>query len=281
MLTVQAPAKLNLTLEVLGKRDDGYHEIRSVVQTISLSDLLHFEPATGTVYESDSAEWLAENSLVSKAVELVRSETGHTGGLKVMVEKRIPLMSGLGGDSSDAAAVLKGLDQFWALNLGPEKLHELASSLGSDVPLFLHGGTVLMEGRGERITPLPPLPAMWVVLALPEIQVEPGKTARAYAGLAAGDFTDGQSTDQLVKLLKTGEYLTPSLLFNAFERSTFAAYPELVTCRELMAAAGAENIHLAGSGPALFTLAAQKPDVEHLYDLLNRQGMPVYLAETL
>jgi len=208
MLTVQAPAKLNLTLEVLGKRDDGYHEIRSVVQTIGLYDLLHFKSGTGTVYESDSEEWIAENSLVSKAVELVRNETGRMDGINIRVEKRIPLMSGLGGDSSGAAAVLKGLDQLWTLNLPREKLHELASRLGSDVALFLYGGTVLMEGRGERITPLPSIPAMCIVLVLPEVRPEPGKTARAYAGLAAGDFTNGASTDRLVEILNTGEHVT-------------------------------------------------------------------------
>ena len=138
-----------------------------------------------------------------------------------------------------------------------------------------------MEGRGEKIKPLPPLPAMWVVLVLPKVQMMPGKTARAYAGLEAGDFTKGETTDRLVKLLKTGGHFTPTLLFNAFERSTFAAYPELVTCRELMVTAGAESIHLAGSGPALFALTKHKPDAERLYDRLNQQGMQVYLAETV
>ena len=281
MLTIQAPAKLNLTLEVLSKRDDGYHEIRSVVQTISLYDVLHFEQDTGTVYESDSAEWSAEDSLVLKAVELVRKETGRKDGLKVRIEKRIPLMSGLGGDSSGAAAVLKGLDRFWALNLGREKLHELASELGSDVAFFLYGGTALIEGRGERITPLPPLPAMWVILVLPEVQTGPGKTARAYARLETGDFTKGKSTDLLVKTLHSGEYPAPSLLFNAFEHSSFTAYPELVACREHMAAAGAEYIHLAGSGPALFTLTEHKPAAQRLHDQLKRQGIHVHLAETI
>ena len=279
MLTLQAPAKLNLTLEVVGKRDDGYHEIRSVVQTIGLCDRLLFQASQQTEYSSNMPEWVPQQSLVPRAVDLVREATGCNLGVEIQVEKYIPLMSGLGGDSSDAAVVLRGLNRLWELNLSQEKLRELASRLGSDVALFLYGGTVMIEGRGEKVTPLPSLPTMWVVLVLPEVPREPGKTGRAYANLQEAEYTDGRTTERLVETLKTGKDFAPSRLFNTFERSAYAGSSELVACRERMLAAGADNVHLAGSGPALFTLIKKRTEAEGLHDRLSRPGMEVYLAE--
>ncbi|MBL7165171.1 MAG: 4-(cytidine 5'-diphospho)-2-C-methyl-D-erythritol kinase [Dehalococcoidales bacterium] len=281
MLTLQAPAKLNLTLEVIGKRDDGYHEIRSVVQTIGLCDRLLFQASRQTEYSSNMPEWLPEQSLVTRAVDLLREATGCNLGVEIQVEKYIPLMSGLGGDSSDAAAVLRGLNRLWELDLPQDKLRELASRLGSDVALFLYGGTVLMEGRGEQVTPLPSLPTMWVVLVLPEIPQESGKTGRAYESLQEADYTDGRATERLVEVLKTGRDFAPSLLFNAFERSAYAGSSELMACRERMLSAGADNVYLAGSGPAQFCLLKERDGAEGLHDRLSRQGMEVYLVETL
>ena len=279
MLILLAPAKLNLTLEVVGKRDDGYHEIRSVVQTIGLCDRLLFQASQQTEYSSNMPEWVPQQSLVPRAVDLVREATGCNLGVEIQVEKYIPLMSGLGGDSSDAAVVLRGLNRLWELNLSQEKLRELASRLGSDVALFLYGGTVMIEGRGEKVTPLPSLPTMWVVLVLPEVPREPGKTGRAYANLQEAEYTDGRTTERLVETLKTGKDFAPSRLFNTFERSAYAGSSELVACRERMLAAGADNVHLAGSGPALFTLIKKRTEAEGLHDRLSRPGMEVYLAE--
>ncbi|MFH1776194.1 MAG: 4-(cytidine 5'-diphospho)-2-C-methyl-D-erythritol kinase, partial [Candidatus Omnitrophota bacterium] len=158
MLIIEAPAKLNLTLEVLGKRPDGYHEIRSVMQTVNLHDTLIFRHAGGVAVSSNSPEWKPEESLVSRAVSLVQSAIGCSRGAAIEVEKHIPLVAGLGGDSSDAAAALRGLNQLWELDLSQRKLLELAAQMGSDVPFFIDGGTALAEGRGEMLTPLPPLP---------------------------------------------------------------------------------------------------------------------------
>jgi 4-diphosphocytidyl-2-C-methyl-D-erythritol kinase len=281
MLTLKAPAKLNLTLEVLGKRADGYHEIRSVVQAIDLCDTLRFQENSQTRFKSSLPGWLPEKSLVSKAVSLLREATGCTTGVSIEVDKRIPLLSGLGGDSSDTAAVLLGLDRLWELNLSRERLLRLAAELGSDVAFFLHSGTALMEGRGEIVTPLPPLSETWFVLVVPAVPREPGKTARAYAGLKESDYTDGKYTDRLVSALKASKKLEPSMLFNAFERTIFDSHPEVYESRGQMMAAGADNIHLAGSGPALFTLAGDKATAEGLYSHLQKQGFEVYLVKTL
>jgi 4-diphosphocytidyl-2-C-methyl-D-erythritol kinase len=280
MLTINAYAKLNLTLEVLGGRPDGYHEIRSIIQAIDLRDRLHFQAGSHTEFKSGMPEWIAEESLVSKAVSLLRGNTGYTSGVIIEVEKHIPLLSGLGGDSSDAAAVLVGLNRLWELGLSQERLLGLATELGSDVAFFLHGGTALIEGRGELITPLPPLPETWIVLVVPSVRRESGKTEQAYAALKESDYTDGQHTQRVVELLRGGDKLKPSMLFNVFERTVFSSNPELSECRQQMMTAGADNVHLAGSGPALFNLSDDRATAEQIYDRFLRQGMQTYLART-
>jgi len=281
MLTVLAPAKINLTLEVLAERPDGFHEIRSVIQTISLYDSLHFELSYQVAFKSDMAGWLAGESLVSRAVTLLQQATGCSKGVTVEVEKHIPLASGLGGDSSDAAAVLSGLNRLWELNLPLEKLLEMARQLGSDVSFFLYGGTALLEGRGEIVTPLPPLPHSWVVLARPMVPRLPNKTKQLYQSLSANHYTDGQITRRFVEELKSGKQVSPALLFNTFENVAFTHFPGLGTAREHFIKLGATDVHLAGSGPALFTLLLDKAKAEELYSLLQQQKMAPYLAETL
>jgi len=247
MLTLLAPAKINLTLEVLAKRQDGFHEIRSVIQAINLCDILHFKPHDKVNITSPAPGWIAEESLVYKAVILLQNITGCTRGVNIKVEKQIPLVSGLGGDSSDAAAVLRGLNQLWGLGLSGKELLELAPQLGSDVSFFLYGGTALMEGRGEIITPLPLLPQRWVVLVMPSVPREEGKTKRLYNSLKKSHFTDGQITARLVDRLKTGGEFTPSLLFNTFENVTFTGTSGLGVYQRHIMKVGAPHVYLAGS----------------------------------
>ncbi len=280
-LTVLAPAKLNLTLEVLAKRRDGFHEVRSVIQTINLCDSLCFQSGENIEFKSNLPNWIPEESLVSKAASLLQQVTGCSKGATVEVKKRIPLLSGLGGDSSDAAAVLRGLNQLWGLGLSSEKLLELAWQLGSDVAFFLYGGTALVEGRGELVTPLLPLPHMWVVLIMPPMPRLPGKTKQLYDSLKANHHTDGQITARLVEKLKSGGEFTPSLLFNTFENVAFTRFPVLSVSRKHMVKVGATDVHLAGSGPALFTLVKNKAQAEELYTHLQQQGLESYLTDTL
>ncbi len=278
MLTILAPAKLNLTLEVLARRPDGYHEIRSVIQTISLCDRLTFRANEQVEIKSGSPEWSAEKSLVSRAVNLVREASGVSKGIAIEIENRIPLISGLGGDSSAAAATLRGLNAVWELKLPEEKLIELAAQLGSDVPFFLCGGTALAEGRGEVVSALPAFPHRWVVLVMPDVPHPPGKTAKLYASLNAGHFTDGQITERMAKELKEGK--EPSALFNTFENVAFAGGAKLKVYRDHIRKMGAPHVHLAGSGPALFTLFKDKTQAEELYTRCKQQNMEAYLVET-
>jgi len=280
MLTVLAPAKINLTLEVLAERQDSFHEIRSVMQAVDLCDSLRFQSGQDIEFRPDAPGWAAGESLVSRAVSLLQESTGCAEGAVIGLTKRIPLVSGLGGDTSDAVATLRGLNRLWGLGLSPRELAGLASKLGSDGVFFLHGGAALVEGRGEVVTPLPPLPRMWVVIVMPPPPRMQKKTGRLYASLRQGHYTDGQITARLVESLKSGEEFT-SLLFNTFENVAFNYFPELSVYREHIIKAGASDVHLAGSGPALFTLMRDRLQAEEIYIRLQRQGLEVYLAGTL
>lgn len=146
MMTSTAQAKINITLEVLKKRGDGYHEIRSIVQTIDFCDKLSFLPGQRTEIKCNLPEWSAAKSLASKALDLLRNTSGSRQGVVIEIEKRIPLSSGLGGDSSDAAAVLRGLNLLWGLKLSIRDLLNLGAQLGSDIPLFLYGEHLWWRG---------------------------------------------------------------------------------------------------------------------------------------
>ncbi len=280
MLTIKARAKINLTLEVLRKRPDGFHEIRSVVQTISLYDTFRFSEADNIEIRCMLPGWSSQQSLVSKAFDLLTNTCGYKGGAVIDVEKHIPLMAGLGGDSSDAAAVLRGLNELWRLGLTRTRLLELAPLLGSDVPFFLIGGTALMEGRGDKITPLPSMPHHYMVLVNPAVPHLPGKTSTAYSSLRQSHFTDGRITDALLKDLESGKELETEHLYNVFENVFFKRGSELAKYRDHIKKIGVPNVHLAGSGPSLFTLIKDKATAADLEVRLKDQGMETYLVET-
>jgi 4-diphosphocytidyl-2-C-methyl-D-erythritol kinase len=278
-IKVKAPAKINLTLEVLGKRADGYHEITSILQTLSLCDTLYLEAAEETTFRCNSPAWSADKSLIIKVIQLLKNITASTNNVTVKIEKELPLLSGLGGDSSDAAALLRGLNELWKLGLSTVKLKELAAQLGSDVAFFLQGGTALVKGRGEIITPLTALPEMWVVLIMPDMPSVPGKTGRMYAALKPGHFTDGRITEKFASTLHKGT-VDSAMLFNTFENIAFDYYPGLSGYKEHLIKLGAHHVHLAGSGPALFTMFSDKARAEELCRTCNNQGMKSYLAST-
>jgi len=281
MLTVLASAKLNLTLEVLAERQDGFHEIRSVIQAINLCDSLSFQSGQNIEFKSNLTNWIPEESLAFRAASLLREATGCSEGATIEVSKRIPLLSGLGGDSSDAAATLRGLNKLWGLGLSQNELLGLAAQLGSDVAFFFYGGTALVEGRGELVTPLPALPRMWVVLMMPPVPRLPGKTKQLYDSLRANHYTDGQITRRLVEALRADREFKSSLLFNTFENVAFAHFSELSVSRQHMVKVGATDVHLAGSGPALFTLIKDRTQAEDLYIRLQQQSLESYLIDTL
>ena len=279
MITVTAQAKLNLTLEVLKKRPDGYHDIRSVVQTLSFGDKLRFETSQKTEFKCSLPGWSASRSLVSRATDLLRNTTGSRLGALVEIEKQIPLSSGLGGDSSDAAAVLKGLNQLWNLKLGQRDLLGLAAQLGSDVPLFLYGGTVLAEGRGEKIRPLRPMPHMYVLLLLPPVPRPEKKTQQLYAMLNVSHYTAGQVTAAFINMLEGRASGQKTGLYNVFDEVGLRYFSGLREYRQKFLEAGAPEVHLAGSGPALFALMRDEIKAIDIRKRLQAGGREVILTE--
>ncbi|MBI1884914.1 MAG: 4-(cytidine 5'-diphospho)-2-C-methyl-D-erythritol kinase [Chloroflexi bacterium] len=278
-MRVYAPAKINWTLEVLGRRDDGYHEVRSVMQTIDLCDVLDFAPAEALSLQGGGEYEPGEDDLILKAAGALGLE-GQ--GAAIRLGKKIPLASGLGGGSSDAAATLRGLGHARGLTLSQNQLAEVAAGLGSDVPFFTHGGTALVEGRGERVTPLPDAPPAWLVLAVPPLTVT-GKTATMYRNLSPSAFSDGSFTRRFVQRLEEGAIDEQSMR-NAFEGVAYALFPDLARYRAALldaAGAGARPVHLAGSGPALFVLAREEQEARRIHQDLRLPGGESFVCRTL
>ena len=281
MLKYLAPAKINLVLEVLGKRDDGYHEIRSLVQTIGLCDVISFELADVISLECSEPSLQTSDNLVVQAAELLREVTGCQKGVKIKLEKRIPWGAGLGGGSSDGAATLLALNRLWKLKLKTSDLIELAARLGSDIPFFIHGGAALMEGRGEKVTPLSISAPMWFVLLIPPLPKISNKTQQLYSRLDARHFTDGQLVERGVKIWSKDKQIASNLFFNVFDRVAFDAFPGLEDYWRCFEEAGARDIHLAGSGPALFAPVDSESGAEEIQRRLRQQKLEGYAVSTI
>jgi 4-diphosphocytidyl-2-C-methyl-D-erythritol kinase len=280
-VTRKACAKVNLTFEVLGKRPDGYHEIISVMQVISLCDVLTFEPHGRIRLASDVAELASPNNLVYKAAKLMQGSSKGDRGVAITLSKGIPLASGLGGGSSDAAMTLQALDELWEMDLPRERLMEVAAQLGSDVPFFVGGSpTSLATGRGEKVEALPSPAKTWVVLLRPPMEM-PNKTRKMYSHLDPAEFTKGQHAQRLVNSTRRGGSITNGQCFNVFDRLSLSLFPGLDHYRRELLAAGAGEVHLAGAGPTLFTLVEGRNEGEAILRRLKRQRMEAYLAETL
>jgi 4-diphosphocytidyl-2-C-methyl-D-erythritol kinase len=280
----QAYAKINLCLEIIGKRADNYHDITSVMQMVDLHDTLEFSEADTLTVECDDPALasVGEDNLVTRAARLLMEEAGVERGAAIMLHKRIPLAAGLGGGSSDAAAALLGLSELWGLRPAKDDLGQVAARLGSDVPFFLDGPSALVEGRGERVTRVPPPPAGWVVLVCPQYDLA-DKTRQLYGSLTRQDMTDGLVTRRLIAALVAGEFPRPDLMYNAFERAAGGVFEGLDRVRAAMYRASGRDIHLSGSGPTLFALypARQEALARKLHSDMVAAGMRAYVAATL
>ncbi len=276
MLTVYAPAKINLVLEVLGK-DDGYHRISSIIQSIDLCDILNFQPDEEIRFVCNEPS-LKHDNLVTKAATLLKESTKCSLGARIELRKHIPWGMGLGGGSSDAAATLVALNELWGLGLSLSELVRLASKLGSDVPFFIHKGTALVEGKGEKVTPLPSLPATSFVLLVPPLLKISGKTKQMYSNLHVADFTGGEFVQRALASLRQGNAIDHDLVFNVFEKVAFDFFAGLDRYRKTLKEAGAPGVYLAGSGPCLFTFFSNAKEAGELFSRLKKQRLECYLA---
>lgn len=262
-MELAANAKINLFLEVIGRRPDGYHDILTILQTIALHDTLTLEPDAELELVCDAVGLCGENNLALSAARRLRDWSGTQLGARMTLRKRIPEAAGLGGGSSDAAAALLGLNELWSLGLSKTDLMPLAAELGADVPFFLHGGTALAEGKGETVTPLPSPSPMWVLLVIPKLVLE-RKTAYLYGLLSAADYSDGDGVRLLADSLRSGMPLADLSPRNTFQAVVERVFPVVHRCRKALLTAGATIVGLSGSGPTLFTLASERAEAERL-----------------
>ncbi len=277
MLT--AAAKVNLALEVLDRRADGYHEIATVLQTIDLADRL-------TLEESDTVELTCEtggiptdgSNLAVRAAVALREAGKIDRGVRITLDKRIPVAAGLGGGSSDAAAVLLGLNRLWQLRWSTPRLAEVAVTLGMDVPFFLRGGVALGTGRGERLRPVAGAP-LALVLANPGVAVS---TAEAYGRVTRTMYTDGTRCGALIGALATRRPARiAATLYNGLEAAVMPVHPDIARMRAALVAAGALGAIMSGSGPTVFAVARSFEQARQIRRRMTRGSWQCWAVRTM
>jgi 4-diphosphocytidyl-2-C-methyl-D-erythritol kinase len=279
-LHLESPAKVNLRLEILKKREDGYHELRTIFQKISLHDTLHFslKKERGVSITADHPKLpIGKNNLVYKAVQSMLKVSGYKGGVHIDIEKRIPLGAGLGGGSSNAATTLRALNQLLEMGLPKEELMGMGLEIGADVPFFFLKGAAIGSGIGERLKKVE-LPDLWYVLIYPNFEVS---TCWAYQNLV---LTNQQFHINLHKFLKTPEGIS-RILLNHLEAVVSKKYPQIGLMKKNLFCAGALGTLMTGSGPTVFGLFQEERSSTVAYEkikkMVGKKGWVVFKAHSL
>ena len=280
---VPAYAKINLTLAALGRRGDGYHELASVMQTISLHDTLRFSVGDSAeasdTFACDMPELTGPDNLVARAVALLRAEAGRPlPAVDTQLHKVIPAQGGLGGGSSDAATTLVALNALLGLGFSAARLEKLAGQLGSDTPYLVTGGTARIAGRGERVEPLPDIEPLWIALVTP---ATPVSTAALFRTLTPADYGDAAATDELVAAIRAGQPIPFEALENTLEPAVFRLYPEVARARDQLLALGAPLVRMSGSGPSLFAPCRSLNDAVEIVRRASAAGERAWLCHTM
>ncbi|WP_435622353.1 4-(cytidine 5'-diphospho)-2-C-methyl-D-erythritol kinase [Anoxybacillus eryuanensis] len=280
-LLVKAPAKINLSLDVLHKRSDGYHEVNMVMTTIDLADRVEL-----TDLYSDTIQIISHNrfvpdderNLAYQAAKLLKEKLGVRRGVAISITKHIPVAAGLAGGSSDAAATLRGLNKLWGLGLSLDELAEIGAEIGSDVPFCVYGGTAVARGRGEKIEHIPAPPPCWVILAKPTIGVS---TADVYRNLQL-QSVHHPDVDGMVKAIKEKNYeKICALAGNVLESVTLNMHPEVAQIKEQMKRFGADVSLMSGSGPTVFGLVQHDSRLQRVYNGLRGFCEHVYAVRLI
>lgn len=268
-LLVKAPAKINLSLDVLHKRPDGYHEVKMVMTTIDLADRIELTPLPSDTIRIVSYNRFVPDdhrNLAYQAAKLLKERFNVRSGVAISITKTIPVAAGLAGGSSDAAATLRGLNKLWNLGLTLDELAELGAEIGSDVSFCVYGGTALATGRGEKIEHIPAPPPCWVILAKPTIGVS---TAEVYRNLNLASIVH-PDVDAMVKAIKEQDYDgICSLVGNVLEEVTLKMHPEVAQIKEQMKRFGADAVLMSGSGPTVFGLVRHDSRLHRIYNGLR------------
>lgn len=276
---VKAFGKINIFLDCFGKREDGYHEVKMIMQSVRLHDLVDISEAkTNSVFTDSLYVPNNRNNLAMRAAMLLQ-ENYNMPQVAIKIKKNIPVSAGMAGGSSDAAAVFVGCNELFHLGIDESKLMELAASIGSDVPFCIKGGTAIAEGRGERIKSLPDLPKMHVVLVRADYGVS---TAAVYKAIHLSDIHPKQELfDQLCEAVTHGDTaFIEHNLHNALERPSFRVDNRTGERKKVLMDADVQNVLMSGSGPTLFALYAQEYDAWKNYKKIRALFPNVYLTST-
>lgn len=280
-LNLKALAKINIGLDVLRKREDGYHEVRMIMQTIHLFDRLKIQKTKEAGIELSSNLYylpVNENNLIYKSAKLLMDEFGIQEGIKVQLEKHIPVAAGMAGGSTDAAATLYGLNKMFDLGLSMEQLKERGVKIGADVPYCLMRGTALAEGIGEKLTALPPMPKCPVLVAKPGVAVS---TKFVYENLNLKENAMHPDIDKLIEDIGNKDLQqTACDMGNILETVTVEHYPEIAELKKIMVEAGALNSLMSGSGPTVFGLFEDDKTAKRAYKAVRKSGLAKQLYLT-
>ncbi|EGQ0360432.1 TPA: 4-(cytidine 5'-diphospho)-2-C-methyl-D-erythritol kinase [Staphylococcus pseudintermedius] len=281
MIYETAPAKINLTLDTLYKRDDGYHEVEMIMTTIDLSDRLSFEKRNDSriVLKVDETFIPSDDRNLAYRAALLMKETYQIKqGVTITLEKNIPVAAGLAGGSSDAAATMRGMNRLFELNRSLDELSELSAAIGSDVPFCVYGTTALCKGRGEILEILPKTPSAWVIVAKPQAGLS---TPEIYGGLDLSQPFPVH-TDQCLKAIEENDYdaLCKSLS-NRLEPVSMQLQPEIAKIKTNMLNNGADGALMSGSGPTVYGFAQRERQARHIFNAVSGCCNDVYLVRTL
>jgi len=278
----KAPAKINLLLDVLHKREDGYHEVEMIMTMVDLADRLEMEELPrDTIIISSQAGYipLDEKNLAFQAAKLIKNRYDVKQGVYIHLDKKIPVAAGLAGGSSDAAATLRGLNRLWKLNIPDHELQELGAELGSDVPFCVTGGTAIARGRGEKLEMIPNPPQCWVILAKPPINVS---TADVYGRFRVDKLSSHPSMANMISAIENQRFHDVcGQLGNVLEDVTLSLYPEVHQLKDAMMKLGADGVLMSGSGPTVFGLVSKESKVARIYNGLRGFCKEVYAVRML
>ncbi len=281
-ISVKAPAKINLTLDALYKRPDGYHELEMVMTTVDLYDRIDLYARDDSIITLESSSGFVpqdERNLAYRAAVLLREKAGIKRGLHIYIDKHIPVAAGLAGGSSDAAAALRGLNQMWGLGLTLEELTVIGAEIGSDVPFCIYSKTALAKGRGEILTPLSNLPACWVVLAKPDHGVS---TADVFKHLQVDKIDKHPQTGKMIDALERQDYESiVKYLGNVLEPVTMQMHGSVKKLKEKMQLFGADGVLMSGSGPTVFGLVKQEYKAKRIVNSLKGFCQQVFAVRML
>ncbi|CAK6470114.1 4-(cytidine 5'-diphospho)-2-C-methyl-D-erythritol kinase [Peribacillus castrilensis] len=280
-LMEKAPAKINLALDVLFKRPDGYHEVEMIMTTVDLADRIELKEIKGNHIQILSHNRFVPDdhrNLAYQAAFILKERFGINKGVSITIEKNIPVAAGLAGGSSDAAATLRGLNRLWKLGLSMDELAEIGAEIGSDVSFCVYGGTALARGRGEKITHLPAPPKCWVILAKPTIGVS---TADIYKRLQTSKMEHPDVPGMISAIMENNYHDVCEGLGNVLEQVTLQLYPEVANIKDQMKTFGADSVLMSGSGPTVFGLVEHDSRMQRIYNGLRGFCDQVYAVRLL